>query len=98
MAAAVRMDLLLASAEPPIRYAGDIAIDDAKYAISVVVDSDGGAADGLSCAASGPELPDEMRDEIERLAAAMARKAVRGAQKDGLKPPRRIRRWRSVQG
>jgi hypothetical protein len=91
------MDLLLASADPPIRYAGELELGDAQYAISVVVDADEGAADGLASSASAPELPEDVRGPLERLAASMARKAVRGARKDGLRPPRRIRRWRSVQ-
>lgn len=100
MAVAVRMDLLLASADgadAAVHYAGEIEVEAAKCAISVVVDVDDKAADGLRCAASAPDLPDALRASIERLAASMARKAVRAARKDGLRPPRRIRRWRSVQ-
>lgn len=94
---AVRLDLSLDSLDGPVTYAGVVETPDGERAITVEVGADERAADGLSCSASAPDLPGALRARIEQLAASMARKAVRAAHKDGLRPPRRIRRWRSVQ-
>lgn len=94
---AVRLDLCLASLDGPVTYTGVVETPDGERPISVEVVSDESAADGLSSRAHAPELGGALRARIEQLAASMARKAVRAAKKDGLRPPRRIRRWRCVQ-
>jgi hypothetical protein len=91
-----------------VRYAGRVEIDSGPIAgegvagegvaITVEVATGAASADGLAATAQAGEAPAELRAELERLAAAMARAAVRGARKDGLPPPRRIRRWRELRG
>lgn len=94
---AVRLDLTLASPERPVRYGGVVETPSGDAPITVEVADDERAADGLSAVAAAPELPESLRARVEQLAASMARKAVRAALKDDLRPPRRIRRWRRVQ-
>jgi hypothetical protein len=94
----LRIDLRLMGEGDPIRYAGSLEIDGRSVALEVVVETATDSPDGLRAAATAPDAPAELRAELERLAGAMARAAARGARKDGLPPPRRIRRWRELRG
>jgi hypothetical protein len=94
----LRLDLQLKSGDTPVTYEGRVEIAPEAYPLEVTVTETVDTADGLHATAEGPALPETLRERVERLAASIARKAVRAARKDGLRPPRRLRRWRSIRG
>jgi hypothetical protein len=80
--------------EEPFIYRGSVETPERSVAIEVRVHTTAESADGLQAVGSAPEASDEDRAELERLAAAMVRSALRSALKQGRRPPRRVKRWR----
>ncbi|MEQ9324856.1 MAG: hypothetical protein RIF41_37160 [Polyangiaceae bacterium] len=76
------------------RYRGRIEGDDAGWPLEVEVTTGASTPDGLRVNAVVSGAPEETVTAHEKMAAAMVRAAVRRALKEGLRPPRRIQRWR----
>ncbi len=97
---AVRLDLQLKSADGDhlAAYEGTTTLPEGAFDLKVVVRGDDKAADGLAAEAAFRAEPpaEDWQPRLLRLAASVARKAVRAARKDGMRPPRRLRRWRSM--
>ena len=80
--------------DEPFIYRGTVETAERSIAVEVRVRLATQSADGLDAVGSAPEAADEDRAELERLAAAMVRSALRSALKQGRRPPRRVKRWR----
>lgn len=94
----VRYELLLSTSaeQDTLSYRGSLQLGDQHFPLSVDVICDGSGADGLRVEASCPDAPERGRKALERTAGIMTRSAVRGARKNKLTPPRRVRRWRPL--
>ncbi len=93
---ALRLELILESAETSVVYRGVVELSEGPSPVLVEVARDANAADGLRARAEALGVPDALRPRVESLAASIGRKAVRAAHKDGVTPPRRLRRWRTL--